>query len=207
LVVVLIELNWSVSVQEKRSLERNIREIERDERKIKQNLHHAVKKNYTESARRMAIQLVKAKRYKERIEDMISQLNTLMVDLRQASARLRLTNTLDVSTKVMESLNNISNYSTITKNMNSLSTEMDKAGLVQELMEDSIDAITDVSQAEDEEKINLIIEEATKNVYGSFESAPSALPTHDETKQIAETGKTILLESFQSHEKQPVGIN
>eukprot|EP00511_Aplanochytrium_stocchinoi_P011391 CAMPEP_0204861806 /NCGR_PEP_ID=MMETSP1348-20121228/1906_1 /ASSEMBLY_ACC=CAM_ASM_000700 /TAXON_ID=215587 /ORGANISM="Aplanochytrium stocchinoi, Strain GSBS06" /LENGTH=270 /DNA_ID=CAMNT_0052011381 /DNA_START=54 /DNA_END=866 /DNA_ORIENTATION=- len=198
---------WQRAVRkEQHALDRNIREIEREERKIKQNLKNAAKKCYNDSVRRMAVELVKAQKHKDRIQQMKSHLTSVSIQLRQQSAQLRVTNTLKMSTNLMASMNKLANYSEVAASIYGLGREMERAGLIQELVDDALDSTMSDVENEVDAEIDRVIREVTEGMFESVEPTPTFTPNAPSQEQIAETGKTILLQSFESVERQPMAV-
>jgi len=182
---------WTKSIRsEQRALDRQIRGIEREENRYKKDIEMLAKKNEMMAIRPLATALVQSKKAKERIHVAKANMNSIILQLRHQTAQLRINGVLESSTSMMKSMNQLMNMSTISKNMGSLAYEMEKAGLIEEILEDTLD--TEALDDAVDEEVDKVIAELTMGVMKSVPAAPSGAVR----QQLAESGRTLFQQSI-----------
>ncbi|RKP37859.1 Snf7 family, partial [Dimargaris cristalligena] len=154
---------WRQSIQsQQRVLQRQIRNIEMEETKTKRILKGLAKKNDLKSCRILAKELVRSERQKQRLHISVAQLNSISMELQRQTAMLKVAGQLSQSTQLMRQVNSLVKMPQIAAAVQEMSREMMKAGIISEMMEDTLDMLDeDDVEDEAEEEVNKILFEIT----------------------------------------------
>mmetsp|Transcript_1725 Transcript_1725/g.2714 ORF Transcript_1725/g.2714 Transcript_1725/m.2714 type:complete len:236 (+) Transcript_1725:360-1067(+) len=181
---------WTREVRrEQRGLDRQIREIEREEIKIKRDMKKLAAKGEREALVSLARALVQSRSAKSRILVSKANMNSVLLELRHQVAQLRMMKSLQSSTKLMAHMNKLRSF----PQMHQLAYEMEKAGLIQEVMDDALEGVTETYDDEVDEQVDKILEEFAVN---RMDQVPAA-PTGPVREQLAESGKRLFQASIQ----------
>jgi len=174
--------------KEERSLERNIRGIELEEQKIIRSIKDLVKKGDRQnagSAKILAKELIRSRKAKERLYASKAQINSVSMQLTQNLAMMKMTQVMQKSTQVMAAMNNLVRLPQLSKVMVAMSREMQKAGLIEEMMDDVMDNDEEIDELAEEE-VDKVLEELTmgiKTAKVSTEELPTAKKTGTKSKE------------------------
>ncbi|KAJ3292519.1 Charged multivesicular body protein 3 [Borealophlyctis nickersoniae] len=159
---------WRQSIRsQEREIDRSLRGIETEETKVKRTLKAAAKRNDAASCKMLAKEIVRSRKAKERMYVSKAQLNSLVMQMQQQLATLKIAGTLSKSTEVMKLVNNLVKLPEIQATMMEMSQEMMKAGIIEEMMEDTI-AMNDEEDIEEEaeNEVNNVLFELTDGKLG-----------------------------------------
>ncbi len=129
--------------QEGRKLDRQIMAIEREEQKTIAMIKTAAKKNDTDTCKVLAKGLVQSKRQKNRIYASKAQLNSVVMQMKTQVAQMKLAGSIKSSTDVMKSMSGLMKIPEMQRTMQEMSKEMMKMGIIEEMMEDTLDSVLD----------------------------------------------------------------
>lgn len=133
-----------------RQLDRSITRIEREEMKVKREIKIAAKEGDQQSVRILAKEIVRSKKAKERMHTSKAMMNSLSLQLQQQLTNFKINGTIKASTEMIALLNDSMNIPEISNVMRTLSTEMYKSELLDEMIEETFDN-DDVDEEADEE--------------------------------------------------------
>lgn len=173
---------------EQLALDRQLRAIEREENGLKRELKQLAKKGEREAMRPLASALLKSGKAKERIQVFKANINSVLLDLRMQTAQLRMAQTLQSSTTVMASMNRLMSSSAMRNNLRDMAVEMERAGLIEEMMSETLDGAFDDVEAEADQEVDKVISELTLGILSGAPAAPRA--------ELAESGKRLFQESL-----------
>jgi len=184
---------WSREIRrEQRLLDRQLRELEREEARVAREAKVLARKGEAEAVRPLACALVQSKKGKARIHEAKAHMNQIHMQLRHQVMQLRMAKTMQKSTQLMTSMNKLMKVPELQRNLYNMQVEMERAGLIEEMMDDAIDTVLDTdgfeSQVDDE--VNKVIEELTQGILDATPAAPTA--------ELAATGKKLYVESMES---------
>ncbi|KAI8902594.1 Snf7-domain-containing protein [Globomyces pollinis-pini] len=118
--------------------------------------------------------VVNSKKAKNRIITSKAQLNSLVMSMQQQLAVAKVTGVLQKSTEVMKVVNKLMNLPEISNTMRDMSMEMMKAGVIEEMMNDTLEAADeDELEEEAQEEVDKVLSELTDGLLGL------AKPDHD----------------------------
>lgn len=133
---------------EVRTIEREIQKIEREENKVKNDIKSAAKGGNLKGAQILAKELVRSGKAKERMYLTRTQLSSVQMELQSQVATMKVADSMKSSTEVMKHMSKLMNVPELRGTMKDLQKEMMKAGLIEEMIEDSMDMM-DPIDAED----------------------------------------------------------
>lgn len=174
------------------SLDRDVRKIENEEFKIQKDLKAAAKRNDKEVCLILAKELCRSKKAKARIFAAKSQINSISMIIQEQMATVAMAGSLQRSTEVMKSMQNLVSVQNISSTMQELSREMMKTGIIGEMMDDAIDEVMDEEPLEEEAQaeIDKIMSELGVATSAKLVDAPSTAPAEKaEQEQQASTSK------------------
>ncbi|KAJ2828129.1 Vacuolar protein-sorting-associated protein 24 [Coemansia sp. 'formosensis'] len=180
---------WRSGIRaQERELDRQLRGIELEESKVKTKIKQLAKKNDTTSCRTLAKELVRSRRQKKRIHTSKAQLNSIVMELQRQVALVKVAGSLQKSTVVMRSVNQLVRVPQLQMTLMEMSKEMIKAGVIEEMTEDMFDALDD-EELEDEadEEVMKILGEITDGQMGT--KVPAGLPAHGKAESSAAAGE------------------
>jgi len=190
---------WSKKLRKERNaLDRQINQIKREEQKAVNSIRQSAKKNDTTSAKILAREVVNARKAVTRITTAKAQINSVELQMQQQASQIRVVGALQKSTDVMKSMSNLIKVPEVHQVMQEMSREMMKAGVIEEMMEDTFEAIDDPEELEEDvqQAVDKILSEITMGVKDKMAKAPQApdasialpeLPDKEDEQVAAET--------------------
>jgi charged multivesicular body protein 3 len=135
---------WQHKLQhQQRDLDKSIREIEREEAKVKLAIKKAVKDKQLAGAKALARNIVMSGKEKERLVTCKVHLEGIGVQLKVAMATLKVTGTLAKSGEIMKSMNALLNAAETSATTRELAQELARFGIIEEMMGEQLDAALD----------------------------------------------------------------
>jgi len=163
--------------KEERNLDRTLHSIEMEEQKIKRSIKELAKKGDKQnlnSAKTLAKELLRSRKAKENMYKSKAQLNSVGMQLSQNLSMMKVAGIMQKSTQVMAMMNNLIRLPQLNKVMMVMAREMEKAGLIEEILEDAIPDDDELEEAADEE-VEKVLEELTiglKTAHVATDSLP-----------------------------------
>ncbi|XP_029972770.1 charged multivesicular body protein 3 [Salarias fasciatus] len=175
---------WSKKVRtEMRVIDRQIRDIQREEEKVKRSIKDAAKKGQKDVCLVLAKELIQSRRAVTKLYSSKAQMNSVILGMKNQGAMLRVAGSLQKSTEVMKAMQNLVKIPEIQATMRELSKEMTKAGIIEEMLEDTFESMEDGEDMEEEaeEEVDKILFEITAGALGKAPSkVTDALPNVDD---------------------------
>ncbi|KAJ3022252.1 Charged multivesicular body protein 3 [Thoreauomyces humboldtii] len=141
--------------------------------KVKRSLKLAAKRNDAVSCKILAKEIVHSRKARDRLSVSKAQLSSLTMNMQQQLATMKIAGSLQKSTQIMKLVNNLVKLPEISATMQEMSQEMMKAGIIQEMMEDTMEMDDeDEIEEEAEEEVNKVLFELTD---GQLGEAPGAV--------------------------------
>ncbi|XP_076035732.1 vacuolar protein sorting 24 [Oratosquilla oratoria] len=148
-------------------LDRQIRAIQREEEKVKRSLKDAAKKGDKDTCKILAVEVVRARKAITRIYTSKAHLNSIQCQMKAQLATLRVSGALQQSTEVMKVMQELVKLPEISKTMQDMSREMMKAGIIEEMLEDTFDALEpEELEEEADEEVDKVLWEITAGQLG-----------------------------------------
>jgi charged multivesicular body protein 3 len=161
---------WQDALQkEKRNITRQIRTIQREQVKIQREITALSKKGDRENAKTLVKELIRSRKQVDRMHTSIAQINSVSMQLRQNLATYKMVGAMKRSTDIMKALNDIVKVPELQMTMMTMAKEMEKAGLIDEIVGEALGDEEELSEEADEE-VTKILDELVLNFQ---ESTPS----------------------------------
>ncbi|KAE9410606.1 vacuolar sorting protein Vps24 [Gymnopus androsaceus JB14] len=177
---------------ESRKLDRDMRQLEVETGKARNTVKQLAKKGDIKSARILAKEVVRSERQKDRLSVSKARLGSIGTQLQQQLAMAKVTGTLQKSTEIMKMSNSLIKLPQISQAMREMSMEMTKAGILEEMMDDTI-AMDDDDELEEEadEEVDKVLFQLTDGKLGQAGSVSTELPAVDQSVEDEETERTL----------------
>ncbi|CEP15313.1 hypothetical protein [Parasitella parasitica] len=170
---------WKQEIRaQQRQIDREIRSIDNEESKVKKSIKQIAKKGDVKNCRMLAKELVRSQKHKNRLYTSKAQMNSITMQLDHQLATIKLAGSIQKSAEVMKMVNQLARLPEISKNMQQMSMEMTKAGIIEEMIGDTMDMMDDedIEEAADEE-VNKVLFTITDGILGEAGSVGPALET------------------------------
>ncbi len=177
-------------------MDRQIRSIKREEDKIKKSLKEAAAKNDKQICTILAKEIVRSRKAVNKLYTSKAQLSSVQMQMQQQLgeflqrflyrnpkfivfkilATLKVAGSLAKSTEVMQAMQNLVKLPQISATMREMSMEMTKAGILEEMIDETMESIEDVEEIEEEaqSEIDKVLWEITAGKLGEAPSVPES---------------------------------
>uniref|UniRef100_A0A1I7X1K5 Charged multivesicular body protein 3 n=1 Tax=Heterorhabditis bacteriophora TaxID=37862 RepID=A0A1I7X1K5_HETBA len=150
-----------------RSLDRQIYGIRREEQKVTREIKEAAKKGDRDVCIVLAKSLLQSRKAVGKINISKAQINSVIMCMQEQLATMRMAGSLQKSTEVMKSMQSL------VKTMREMSAEMMKLGIIDEMIEETMESIESADLEEQaQEEVDRILWEVTA---GELGKAPTAV--------------------------------
>lgn len=174
---------WSSSVRkEQRVLERQIRGIQQQEAKVTKSIKDAAKKGDKDVCKILAKEIVQSRKAVNKIYSAKAHLNSIDMQMKNQLAVVRISGALEKSTQVMQSMQQVIKLPEIRATMMEMSKEMMKAGIIEEMIDDTMESVLDTDELEEEAEgeVEKILFQVTQGAMGKAPAAgEDTLPEHE----------------------------
>jgi len=178
---------FKISIRtEIRNVDRQIRDLDRAEKEAIKNIRAAAKRKDDKSVRILAKEVVNLRQVKERLYCGKAHLNSINLLIDSQIANIRVAGCLQENVAVMEKVNETLRLPELNHTMMTLAREMEKAGLIEEVMSDAIESVIEVDEAEVDAEVEKVMEELAIN----FEEKAPNIP-QTELKQEKERDSAL----------------
>lgn len=168
---------WSRKLRKERNgLDRQIRQIQRGEQQAVASIKQAAKKNDPVSAKILAKEVVNARKAVTRIHTAKANINSVEMQMQQQAAQIRVVGSLQKSTDVMKSMQALVKLPEVNQIMMEMSKEMMKAGIIEEMLEDTMETLDDPEELEEDAQaeVDKVLAEITMGKMAKAPAAPEA---------------------------------
>lgn len=176
---------WKATLtSEARKLDRQITKIRREELKAKQAIKAAAKQNNLPAAKILAREMLRTRKAVKRMHLAKTQLNSVLMQIQLQLSQMKVAGALQQSTEVMRTMNSLCRVTEISAMMQSMSREMTKAGLIDEMVGDTLDSALDddLSEGETDEEVAKVVQDVLQSQMEGTRVGSGALPqtSHEE---------------------------
>jgi len=170
------------------ALDRQVRGIKREEDKIKKSLKEAAKKNDKQVCTILAKEMIRSRKAVNRIYASKAQLSSVQLQMAQQLATLKVSGSLQKSTEVMQAMQRLVRLPEIAETMREMSKEMTKAGILEEMIEETFESLEDSEGIEEEAQgeVDKVLWELTDGKLGEAPAVPAANPASEPAASKAE---------------------
>ena len=159
---------------EERKLDRQIQKIKNEETKVKQSIKQAAKRGDMSTAKLLAKEIVRSRKAVSRLHTSKAQMNSVVMQMQNQMAQQKVMGHMVKSTQIMGAMNRLVKIGDISQTMQAMQQEMCKAGLIEEMVDDSMEALDDDDDddAADEE-VDKVMQELNADTFANSSSAPT----------------------------------
>ncbi|ORY72647.1 charged multivesicular body protein 3, partial [Neocallimastix californiae] len=163
---------------QERQIDRQINSITMEENKIKASLKQAAKRGDKKICISLAKEIINSRNAKNKLYETKAQLNSILMSLQQQLSTIKITGTLKETTGIMHSMNQLVKVPEISKTMQEFSKEMTKAGIIDEMVSDTLEMNEEEGiEEEAEEEVEKVLFELTNGLLGEAGSVGESLNT------------------------------
>jgi len=182
---------WTKKIRkEGYNIDRQINGIKREELKVTRSLKMAAKKGDKDVCMILAKEIVHARKTISKLYTAKANLNSIQLQMKGQLATIKVTGAMQTSTEVMQSMQALVRLPEIQKTMQELSREMMKAGILEEMVEDTMEGLEGEEEVEEaaQEEIDKILSELTAGALGAApEAVQDTLPAERDPQPEAES--------------------
>ncbi|XP_018576258.1 charged multivesicular body protein 3 [Anoplophora glabripennis] len=156
-------------------LDRQIKSIQREEEKVKRSLKEAAKKSDRDTCLILAKEIIRARKAVNKIYTSKAHLNSVMLQMKNQLATLRVAGSLQKSTEVMTAMQRLIRVPEVAQTMQEMSKEMMKAGIIEEMLDETMEDLEDTEEMEEaaQSEIDKVLFEITEGKIGEAPLPPS----------------------------------
>nr|XP_008535188.1 PREDICTED: charged multivesicular body protein 3 [Equus przewalskii] len=165
-------------------------DIQREEEKVKRSVRDAARKGQKDVCVVLAKELIRSRKAVSKLYASKAHMNSVLMGMKNQLAVLRVAGSLQKSTEVMKAMQSLVKIPEIQATMRELSKEMMKAGIIEEMLEDTFESMDDQEEMEEaaEMEIDKILFEITAGALGKAPSkVTDALPEPEPPGAMAAT--------------------
>ncbi|KIP04555.1 hypothetical protein PHLGIDRAFT_75736 [Phlebiopsis gigantea 11061_1 CR5-6] len=185
---------WQAKLRaEQRQLDREMRQqLDTATAKVRVTVKQLATKGDVKSARVLAREVVRSDKQKDRLSVSKARLGSIGVQLNQQLAMAKVTGALQKSTEIMKLSNQLVRLPQISQTMREMSMEMTKAGILEEMMDDTL-AVEDDEELEEEAdaEIDKVLFDLTNGKLGQAGTVQSELPSTEDKLEDEETERVM----------------
>jgi charged multivesicular body protein 3 len=162
-----------------RDLDKQLSNLNGLEGKTKTMIRSAAKRNDIKSARILAKELYNSKRQRARLHKSKAQLNSIALQVNEAFALQKLEGSMKSSTGLMKEVNQLVKLPELMGDMTELGKELMRAGIIDEMVTDTLDNLDEAEFLEDseaEQEVNTILDELIGGKMEAAGEVPSKEP-------------------------------
>jgi len=160
--------------KESLKIDRSIREIERDRAKLEAEVRMLAKKGGQEAAiRSLAKNIIESRQAVDRMVTTKAHLSSVSMQMRTMAAQVKMGNAFKSSAEAMKSMTALVSAPEISTAMRELAYEMERAGFMQEIVDDAMANMDDTAQGDVDSEVDKVIEELTTATLNKAAPVPS----------------------------------
>ncbi|KAG8902429.1 Vacuolar protein-sorting-associated protein 24 [Tulasnella sp. 403] len=186
---------------ESRALDREIRQLTMAQDKARASVKQLALKGDVKSAKILAKEVVRSEKQKDKLHVSKARLGSIGIQLSHQLAMLKVTGSLQKSTEIMKLSNDLIKLPRISAVMREMSMEMTKAGIMEEMLEDTLDMVDDDEELEEEAdaEVEAVLYGITEGKLGKAGKVGQDLPDAQEAEQEEETEAAMARMQEQLH--------
>ncbi|PCH41043.1 vacuolar sorting protein VPS24 [Wolfiporia cocos MD-104 SS10] len=184
---------WQAKLrQEQRVLDREMRQLDTATNKARQTVKQLATKGDVKSARILAKEVVRSNKQKDRLSVSKARLGSIGHQLSQQMAMIKVTGSLQKSTEIMKLSNALVKLPQISQAMREMSMEMTKAGIMEEMLDDTLEMDDDEELEEEaDEEVDKVLFDLTNGKLGQAGTVGTELPAVQDKVDEEETERAL----------------
>lgn len=190
--------------KESYTIDRQIRQIKREEDKIKKSLKEAASKNDKEICTILAKEVIRSRKAQNKLYTSKAHLNSVQLQMKNQLATLRIAGSLQKSTEVMQAMHNLVRLPEISQTMRDMSREMTKMGIMEEMIDETMESLEDTDEIEEEaqSEIDKVLWEVTQGKLGEAPSVPTGAVSVPTVAVEEDAGPSVEVEDDEDDMKE-----
>jgi charged multivesicular body protein 3 len=163
---------------EGRNIDRQVRKIQLAEKKTMLSAKQAAKQNDVGAVRILSKEILHSRKAVNRMMTTKTHMNSVSMQIQMQLSQMKMVGALQKSTHIMSGMNELCKVNEVGQVMQSMSREMMKAGLMDEMMDDAMDDALDDGVDEDEldEEVSKLVTEVMQAKMAGTRVTDSKLP-------------------------------
>ncbi|GAA5878924.1 hypothetical protein JCM16303_007233 [Sporobolomyces ruberrimus] len=199
----LNRLIWGPTPQEKvrkwqsqlksqsRSLDREIHQLDLSQSKVKAEIKKLAQRGDLKNSKILAREVVRSQKQKGRLQTSKANLNSIHMQLGHQLAMVKVTGTLQQSSEIMKASNSLISVPQLSSTMREMSMEMMKAGIMSEMLDDTMESLDEDAEDEEleeeaQEEVDKVLWQITDGKFGTVGNKVGNLPAKASTEPTAE---------------------
>ncbi|KAI0347282.1 vacuolar sorting protein Vps24 [Trametopsis cervina] len=177
---------------EQRQLDREMRQLDTATKKAQTTVKQLATKGDVKSARLLAREVVRSNKQKDRLSVSKARLGSINTQLMQQMAMAKVTGALQKSTEIMKLSNQLIKLPQISQTMREMSMEMTKAGILEEMLDDTLEMDEDEEiEEEADAEVDKVLFDLTNGKLGQAGTVETELPSVEDKLDDAETERVM----------------
>lgn len=157
-----------------RGVEREIRKMETSHKQALASVKKMIKDGHNDAARGLIKNVLQFQKDINRRMIMKAHLESLSDNMKIQLSQLKLSRVIDQSTPILKELNLLQSFKEMKGTMKELSRELERSGLISERIDDTFEAIDNVSDDLVDEEVNKLMEQFTSEQLSNASNVPTA---------------------------------
>jgi len=193
---------WKADLKDQqKELNRAIRTITREENKIKREIRLAAHRGDMSNARLLAKEIVHSQKAKSRMAISKAQINSVSMQLQQTLATYKMAGCIKKSADIMAMMNAMVKLPELQRNMMTMAREMEKAGLIDEMVEETMDLADDIGEEEVNEEVDKVLTELDLDFKSKTPATGTKVPKAEKQVVASEEEEGADAELFARYQK------
>ncbi|KAG7566971.1 hypothetical protein FFLO_01230 [Filobasidium floriforme] len=173
---------------EQRQLDKEIRQLDLATTKARQSLKQLAKKNDVKSARLLAKEVVRTNKQKNRLTMSKARLGSIQMQMQHQASMVKVTGAFQKSTEIMKVSNQLVQLPQLSATMREMQMEMMKSGIIEEMMDDTMEALDDDELEEEADaEVEKVLFDLTDGKLGQAGAVGADLPAQKEAEEDVNT--------------------
>ncbi|EMD40744.1 vacuolar sorting protein VPS24 [Gelatoporia subvermispora B] len=184
---------WQAKLRaEQRSLDREMRQLDTATGKARVTVKQLAAKGDVKSARILAREVVRSNKQKDRLSVSKARLGSIGNQLQQQLAMIKVTGSLQKSTEIMKLSNALVRLPQISHTMREMSMEMTKAGIMEEMLDDTLELEDDQELEEEADaEVDKVLFDLTNGKLGQAGAVADEIPSIQNDVDEEETERAM----------------
>ncbi|OCH94118.1 vacuolar sorting protein Vps24 [Obba rivulosa] len=184
---------WQTKLRsEQRVLDREMRQLDTATSKARQTVKQLAAKGDVKSARILAREVVRSNKQKDRLSVSKARLGSIGNQLQQQLSMVKVAGSLQKSTEIMKLSNALVRLPQISQTMREMSMEMTKAGIMEEMLDDTLEMEDDQELEEEADaEVDKVLFDLTNGKLGQAGTVQDELPSLQDKVDEEETERAM----------------
>jgi charged multivesicular body protein 3 len=187
--------------QNVRKLDRDIQQLKSTEQKTKTLIQQSSKraqrnpamaKQANQDVRIFARELIRVRKQNNRLMTSKAQLNSVQMQVNEAFSVRKIEGSIKASTGIMKDVNSLVRLPELTGTMRELSSELMKAGIIEEMLDDTLGE-NEMLEGEADEEVDKVLSEVLKDRLPASKAKEEELPAAPQPEEEEEENQEELL--------------